>query len=330
MGSGRLLRLLSVVGVTTIFLLLFIRQVDTGAAVHELSRLPFWAVLGTLAALAANLGLVCLRWRLLLGGAGVQVRGGRLFVALAAGTGANNVLPARAGDVLRIETVRDEGAPAFLVAGTLFAERLLDGIVLSAWLLIGTLLLGTGGPLLITAGALAAGSGLGLALVAFAAARPAAAAVLGRRVGKLLPARFAKRAECAATSFLQGLASLRSGRGLALVLAASAGIWLADLAVYAAIGAGLGVGAGPAGYLALEGVGNLALAVPATAAGIGSFDYLTLMTAGALDVPTAKGAGFVVAVHAFTVVPVTLLGLLLLERALPRRLRAPVADPVRA
>lgn len=72
------------------------------------------------------------------------------------------------------------------------------------------------------------------------------------------------------------------------------------------------------------------MAVPATAAGIGSFDYLTLMTAGALAVPMARGAGFVVAVHAFTVVPVTLVGLLLLERALPRRLGAPAGEPARA
>lgn len=330
MPVGRALRLLAVAGVSTVFVLLFARHVDAGAALRELARLPLWAVLGALAALAANLALVCLRWQVLLRAAGFDVRPRRLFVALAAGTGANNVLPARAGDLVRLDAVRSEGVPAFVVAGTLFAERLLDGVVLSAWLLIGTLLLGTGGPLLLTAVALAGGSLLGLALVAFAAARPRAAAAIAVRVGRFLPGGLGGHIERAVGSFVQGLSSFRAGRGLALALAASAGIWLADLAVYVAVGAGLGVGAGPGGYLALEGVGNLALAVPATAAGVGSFDYLTLMTAGALAVPTARAAGFVVAVHAFTVLPVTLLGLLLLERVLLRRLGAPTPEPAGA
>lgn len=156
MPPSRLLRLVAAAVVTTIFSALFIRQVDAGAAVRELARLPLWAVLAAFAALAANLGFVCLRWHLLLRAAGFDVRRGRLGVALAAGTAANNVLPARAGDLLRLEAVRMEGLPAFVVAGTLFAERLLDGVVLSAWLLTGTLLLGTGGPLLLTAVALAA------------------------------------------------------------------------------------------------------------------------------------------------------------------------------
>src|SRR5919109_1513061 len=50
-----------------------------------------------------------------------------------------------------------------LLAGTLFAERLLDGLVLAAWLLAGTLVLGIAGPLLLAGVALSAGSALGLA-----------------------------------------------------------------------------------------------------------------------------------------------------------------------
>lgn len=330
MPTSRLLRLVAVAGVTTIFALLFIRHVDAGATVRELARLPLWAVFGAFAALVANLGFVWLRWRLLLGAAGFAVRPGRLFVALAAGMGANNVLPARAGDLLRLDAVRTEGVPAFVVAGTLLAERLLDGLVLAAWLLVGVLLLGVGGPLFLTALALMAGSALGVAFAAFAAARPASVRALARRLAIVLPRRLATHVEGAAAGFAQGLGSFRGLRVLGPALAASAGIWLADLAVYVALGAGLGLGATPGQYLALEGVGNLALAVPATAAGVGSFDYLTLVTAVALSVPAARGAGFVVAVHAFTVVPVTVLGLLLLERALMPRFGASAGEPARA
>ena len=63
-----------------------------------------------------------------------------------------------------------------------------------------------------------------------------------------------------------------------------------------------------------------------TAAGIGSFDYLTLMTARSLGVPADAAGAYVIAVHALTVVPVTMLGLLLLSRAVPARPRVPAID----
>ena len=50
------------------------------------------------------------------------------------------------------------------------------------------------------------------------------------------------------------------------------------------IGKGYGLDLGAGSYFLLEGVGNLALGVPATAAGLGSFDYLTLVSAEELGV----------------------------------------------
>jgi uncharacterized membrane protein YbhN (UPF0104 family) len=121
--------------------------------------------------------------------------------------------------------------------------------------------------------------------------------------------------------------SFRNRRALGVALSISACVWLANLVLYVAVGGGLGLGAGLGGYLALEGVGNLALAVPGTAAGIGSFDYLTLLTARSLAVPEEAAAAYVLAVHALTVVPVTVLGLLLLGRAVPARSRVPAVEP---
>lgn len=317
--SRRVLRLALLTVVTAGFLWLFQRQADLRAVLPALAELPTWSLFTSLGALLANLGFVALRWRVLLAAAGIQVGARRLFVTVSAGAGVNNVLPARAGDVLRVESLRaGEGVPAFVLAGTLFAERLLDGLVLAAWLLVGALLLGVGGPLLLTGIALSCGSALGVLLAAVAAARPAALERLAAR----LPARVA----CAATEFLAGLASFRNRRAVVVALSISACVWLANLVLYVAVGGGLGLEAGLGAYLALEGVGNLALAVPGTAAGIGSFDYLTLMTARSLAIPEEAAAAYVLAVHALTVVPVTLFGLLLLGRAVPGRPRVPAAE----
>jgi hypothetical protein len=306
--SRRSLRLALIAAVTMGFVWLFQRQADLGTAVPALTELPAWSLFASLGAVLVNLVFVALRWRVLLGAAGASIGLGKLFVTVSAGAGVNNVLPARAGDLVRIQSLRTgDRVPAFVLAGTLFAERLLDGLLLAAWLLIGTLLLGVGGPLFLTGIALSSGSALGVLLAALAATRPAAV----ERLAKRLPGRMAT----AATDFLAGLASFRNRRALAMALGTSACVWLGNLVLYAAVGAGLGLEAGLGGYLALEGVGNLALAVPGTAAGIGSFDYVTLMAANSLAVPKTAAAGYVLAVHALTVIPVSVLGLCLLGRA---------------
>ena len=80
----------------------------------------------------------------------------------------------------------------------------------------------------------------------------------------------------------------------------------------------------------LEGIGNLALAVPATAAGIGTFDYLTLIAAKGVDIPTDKATAYVLTMHALTVVPITLLGAVLVRPAFPGLFRGASAPRRRA
>jgi uncharacterized membrane protein YbhN (UPF0104 family) len=98
-------------------------------------------------------------------------------------------------------------------------------------------------------------------------------------------------------------------------------MWLADVAMYYIVGQAFDIEIGVGGYFLLEGVGNLALAVPATAAGIGTFDYLTLVAAKGIDVPIAKATAYVLTMHALTVLPITLLGAALLRPAFPRIFR---------
>jgi len=58
--------------------------------------------------------------------------------------------------------------------------------------------------------------------------------------------------------------------------------------------------------------------VPATAAGIGTFDYLTLLAAKGVDIQIDKATAYVLTMHALTVIPVTLLGAALVRPAFPR------------
>jgi uncharacterized protein (TIRG00374 family) len=323
---GRWRRNLVRVGIGTAatgaFLWLFLREVDLGAAWDEITSLPGWTMVVALALVVANVVVMSIRWGYLLGGAGYRVGLWKLISTVAVGRGANNILPARGGDLLRIEAMRERQVPVFVSAGTLFAERLLDGVVLSTWILIGALAIGQGGPMLLTGIALSAGAALGVALVAWAARDPDRAERFAWRATRRLPPRWHTRFTRAAAHFVDGLGAFRGRTRLVGIFGTSAAMWLADVAMYWVVGEfafdlNLPLGA----YFLLEGIGNLALAVPATAAGIGTFDYLTLLAAKGVDVQPDKATAYVITMHALAVIPVTLMGALLVSPAFPRLLR---------
>jgi uncharacterized protein (TIRG00374 family) len=307
---------------TAAFLWLFLREVDLGSAWAEIAVLPLWAVAGSLALVLTNVAVMALRWRYLLEGAGYRVPLRSLFSTISVGRGANNVLPARGGDLIRIESMREVASvPAFVSAGTLFGERVLDGAVFSIFILAGALLIGQGGAMLLAGVALAAGTALGISLLVLAARHSEAAERLAARATRRLPARWDERIARAAGHFTDGLGAFADTRRLGLCFVTSAAMWLADVAMFALVGRAFGLGLDAGAYFLLEGIGNLALAVPATAAGLGSFDYLTLVAARGVEVPGDAATAYVLTMHALVVLPVTVLGALLVRPALPRFFR---------
>ena len=306
---------------TGAFLWLFLREVDLQEAWREITSLPGWTMLVALGLVVANVLIMAVRWGYLLQGAGYRIGLWKLFSTVAVGRGANNILPARGGDLLRIEALREREVPVFVTAGTLFAERLLDGVILSSWILFGALAIGQGGPMLLTGIALSSGAALGVALVALAARDPDRAERFAWRATRRLPPRWHTRFTRSAAHFVDGLGAFRGRKRLVAIFGTSAGMWLVDVAMYWVVGEyafelNLPVGA----YFLLEGIGNLALAVPATAAGIGTFDYLTLLAAKGIEVNPDKATAYVLTMHALAVIPVTLMGAILISPAFPRLL----------
>jgi hypothetical protein len=325
-GRQNLVRLAVGTAVTIAFLILFLREVDLGEAWRHIRDLPGWTMLGALGLVLVNVAVMALRWRYLLEGAGYRVPLRSLFSTVSVGRAANNVVPARGGDLLRIESMREVAAvPAFVSAGTLFAERLLDGAVLAAWILVGALLVDHSGIMLLAGIALSSGTALGVALAALAARSPDAAERVVWRATRRLPPRWHIRFARSAAHFVEGLGAFRGRRRLALVAATSVVMWFADVVMFALVGRAYGLDLELGGYFLLEGIGNLALAVPTTAAGLGSFDYLTLLAARDVDIADDEATAYVLTMHALVVLPVTILGALLVRPALPRLFRGHAA-----
>jgi uncharacterized membrane protein YbhN (UPF0104 family) len=271
-----------------------------------LASLPTSSVLAAVGATMAGVMLGAVRWRSLLAAGGVEATVPRLFAALTIGSAVNNLVPARGGDAVRVESAHQlTGASRLSIAGTMISERILDGFVLALLVVVGALLDGIGGIFLWVGGAVAAAAALG----AFAAPR----LLRGRLAG-----------------LEAGLAVFRLPRAVAPALAASAGIWLAEIVMYGALARGFHLNVSFGGILLLVGAGNLALAIPGAAAGIGSFELVTLAGAHGVGAGGPALAAFVLAIHAVIVLPSTATGLLLARVALPKTFSLRGTRPRRA
>jgi glycosyltransferase 2 family protein len=261
---------------------LFVVVAHPGRLASSLASLPPTALLTAVAATMAGVMLVAVRWRTILAARSIEAPAPRLFAALTIGSAVNNVLPARAGDAVRVESAhRLTGAPRLAIAASLVYERVLDGLVLALLVVSGALCTHARGAFF----------WVGIAL--------AAALIV---VLPLFPV-------------------FRTRRMLA-ALGISAGIWFADVVMYGALAHGFRLDVSFGALLLLVGAGNLALAIPGTAAGLGSFELVTLAGAHGIGVGGSSVAAFVLAAHAVIVLPTTLTGIVLARAALPGVLTA--------
>src|SRR4051794_29285311 len=264
----RALRIAAVAATTVGAFALFLTRSHPDRLVSRLASLPLSPIRPAAAATTAGVVRAASRWRSLLAAGGTEAPTTRLFAAMTIGAAVNNLVPARGGDAVRVESAHQlTGAPRLAIAGTMLSERLLDGFVLALLVLTGALLGGAGHGFVWAGGALA----VGIAVLAAGAGR------FGKRFARLG----------------SGLAIFRQPGVAAVAVVTTSGIWLADVVMYGALARGFHLDVSFAALLLLVGAGNLALAVPGAAAGLGSFELLTLASAHAIGLGGAELAAFV-------------------------------------
>jgi glycosyltransferase 2 family protein len=241
------------------------------------------------------------RWYELLRDNGASPRRADAYALLAVAYAGNNLLPARAGDALRVVLVTPRArTDARTAIGTVVAERVLDVVVLVGLFVVlayGVL----GGVDVPGAGRLLAAA----VLVAGVAALAAGAALVLQRRGHLgrVIAFLAPMAE--ATRRLRGR---HGGRLLAWTLLVWAlewvGWWLTAQA------AGVGLGLLDVGYLL--GLASIFVLIPSGPGFAGTFDAAIVLGVRALGRSGAQALSYLLALRFVVTVPITLLGLVLL------------------
>jgi uncharacterized protein (TIRG00374 family) len=271
------------------------------------------AVAAILATTTFPLRLV--RWRLLLR----DERGGPLpamplWHAVAIGFMANNLLPFRAGELVRtFAATRLAGARFSAVLSSIAVERIFDGLAVVALLTL-ALLVSDLPPDVAVAGvsihhAAQVAGAMGLAALVAAVLVVAFPLAAERLVRRLLPAgRFTEKIVALLEGIRHGLAVLRSPTRLAGVIFWSLAVWLVNAwAFYVGFDA-FGISVSFAGALLLQGVLIFGITVQLTPGFVGQFEAAIVAALALYQVPNALASSYAIAFHATTFLPIILLG----------------------
>lgn len=277
-----------------------------------------WLVLG-LPVYFLGIWLRAVRWQLLLSPI-KSLRAGRLFPYVVLGFMANNVLPLRAGELVRAYLLgQKEGLSKTSILATILVERVLDALTLLIFALAVFLLApppASPPEWLNTSLVVAALVFVGALLVALAAAflSGAALAVTGVLV-RALPGVWRPRVQNLVRLFLEGLGSLRQGKALGKVFVLSVVTWIAETGLFFLVGYGFRLPALPFhAFLLTMSAANLGISIPSSQGGIGPFEFMASRTIALFQVDLNLATAYAFGVHAALLVPVTLLGLFYLWR----------------
>lgn len=258
--------------------------------------------------------LRALRWRYLM--APIKaIPFGSLASATFIGFMANNLLPARLGEIIRAVFIGwKEGVSKSASLATIVVERLFDGMAILL-LLLGLLIfppkaLGElGGTLQIVGGVSFMIYLILLGLLLLAYTRQSAALRWGERFCRPLPARWRSLLVRLLGTFLAGLGVLHQGHALLVVTAYSLLHWTLAVApvylLFLAFDLQLPVGAAVL-VLVLVAFGVM---IPSSPGYVGTFHAATVAALAIYAVPRETALGFAVLLHAVSILPVTLLGL---------------------
>ena len=162
-------------GGSVVFSFLFVRSVDIDDVWRALTAANYFYVLPALVLFSLSLAVRSVRWQLMYRpGRDLSLR--LLLPSLLVGYAGNNLLPLRAGELLRAQHVAGRTIPPvpwMVTFGTFLMERLFDFLVLSTFVLWGVLITHGGGAYRDVALLLAGGTAFGLILAIFLARNPA-------------------------------------------------------------------------------------------------------------------------------------------------------------
>ena len=335
-ATGAVARTLLGFGGSTAFILLFLRHTDFGQVGRAFTEVSAWWIAPALGVYFAGVAARAWRWHYLL----LHIESivwWRLFPIVAIGFGVNNVLPLRAGELVRAHVLyQRHGISRLSGLSSIFMTRVYDGLMLTLFLCVGVgaSLVGLNG-VTYAGDALAAAMGflvfgiIGAFIVFGAVARrPDDAERIAGSLLRRLPGQHERQ-----WPWLQpvivGMSAQANRRQVSGAVIASFLAWGLEAVMYWMVGKAFGLGLPFVVYLLVAAGANLLITAPSTSGGVGPFEWATkavlliwLPSLGAVGVGAAEEAAIAYAatLHGLVLIPISIVGLSCLWLfQLPRR-----------
>ena len=253
---------------------------------------------------------------------------------LVIGAMANNILPARLGDVVRAYLLsRRAKLPATATFSNVLLERIIDGCTVIA-LLSGVLIFAPPdndwvGPL---GASMAALFFLALGACVLLASKPQLFWKLLTPLLKRLPEGLASKVENKLDLLLRGIQVLAQPSVMARISLISLVIWGFEAGIYLVCQEAFGLTIPLSGAILVMAVLTLGLTAPSGPGFVGVFEGLIVAGGSLYGVPPSEGLAFAIAMHLIHYVPVTLIGVVYVWRTglQLRQLRAEASQTMTA
>jgi uncharacterized protein (TIRG00374 family) len=296
--------------ISVVAIWLVLRSVDVGQTIDILRAADLGWIVLVAVFVVVDLLMRALRWQRLVAPIG-HVGYLPMLAYLLIGYLANNVLPARLGELVRSHYLGDrEGLSRTTTLGTVVVERVVDFVVVVAIAAAAILVLSVRG---IVANAVLVGVALAALLAAAIAIGIAAHRLPGAERIAVIAGRWPRLMDLAG-KLRGGLAVAGRPRTLGEALILSLLAWGATVLAFAAAGQAVGIELtiGQASLLA-AGVA-LVTAIPAGPANLGTFELAAVEIAKAVGVPPHEAFAIALLVHATILVLTSVGGLVALAR----------------
>lgn len=303
-----------VISLVLVFFVLY--QTNPAKIWGALRQAQYVYLIPALALYFVGVGVRAVRWHFLLRNI-KPIPTASLFRTVVIGYMANDILPARMGELVRSyvlgEQVRISKASTLV---TIVIERIFDGLTMLTFIVAASFLLHFDDQELAVR--------VRIVSAVFIAAILALAVLAGmpRRVERIadffvqrLPAQFQLRAMRLARSFIAGLGVLRSPIDSFAVFAFSILAWLCETGMYAVLALGFGMSLRFEVYLLAAAFANLVTIAPSTPGYVGVFDAPIIYILTLFGVELNLATSYTIVLHAALILPVTLLGFYYAGRA---------------
>jgi glycosyltransferase 2 family protein len=325
MTRSRMIRAAIGAAISVVSLLLVVRSVDLAASAEALRNADWRWVIVLVGFLCADLAFRALRWQRLLAPI-APIPYGHTLQYLLVGYLANNVLPARLGELVRSHYAGDrEGISRTTTLGTIVVERVVDVVVCVGIASVSILVLSVRG---IVASAVLVGIAFAGLLTAVIAVGIAAHRLPGAERIAAYADRY-PRVRDVVSRLRDGLKVAGRPRTLVEAILVSGFAWSASILAFASAGQAIGVQM-TLGQAALMASGvALASAIPAGPANLGTFELAAVTIGQAVGISDSDAFAIALIAHVGILFVTSIGGLVSLARlGMPWRLpETPASSP---